>query len=169
MLGSSTELRVRKAKPADAAALADVFACSWRNAYSGIIPHTSLESIVLRRGRDWWVRAVRTSDAPLILTFSDKPAGYATFGAARAPGPLKGEIYELYLAPSYQGLGFGEYLFEASRSALDERGLKGLIVWALADNEQAQQFYWSRGGRPVAKTIERMGGKNLEKVAFGWG
>jgi ribosomal protein S18 acetylase RimI-like enzyme len=168
MLGSSTELRVRRSKPGDAAALADVFACSWRQAYSGIIPHASLEAIVLRRGRDWWSRAARSGEAPLILTFADKPAGYATFGAARAAGPLQGEIYELYLGPSFQGLGFGEYLFEASRSALDERGLKGLVVWALSDNEQAIQFYWSRGGRPVAKTMERMGRRSLEKVAFGW-
>jgi ribosomal protein S18 acetylase RimI-like enzyme len=159
---------VRRSKPADAAELADVFADSWRQAYTGIIPHASLEAIVLRRGRDWWNRATRSADGPIVLTFADKPAGYATFGAARHNGPLKGEIYELYLSPNYQGLGFGEYLFEASRAALDERALRGLIVWALADNQQAQSFYWSRGGRPVAKTVERMGRKSLEKIAFGW-
>ena len=77
-------------------------------------------------------------------------------------------IYELYLDPVCQGVGFGEHLFEGCRHALDMRKLRGLIVWALLDNTPACDFYWRRGGRPVASTFTKIGGAKLEKVAFTW-
>ena len=41
-----------------------------------------------------------------------------------------------------------------------------LIVWSLADNQGALDFYWRRGGRPVAETVELIGGAKLKKIAF---
>lgn len=168
MLGSSTDIKVRKSKAADAAALAGIFAESWRLAYLGIIPGPHLEDMIRRRSPSWWINAIRAGDDVLTLTFAGKIAGYATFGRTRAKAVYQGEIYELYLTPSHQGLGFGEHLFEACRHSLDERRLRGLLVWALKDNEAACDFYRRRGGRKVAKTMERMGGVQLEKIAFGW-
>jgi ribosomal protein S18 acetylase RimI-like enzyme len=151
MLGSSSQVRVRRGKPADAKALADVFRDSWQLAYRGIIPHLHLESMIRRRSHEWWASAVRSGDSIFVLEVGREVAGYSTWGSARARGPYQGEIYELYLAPIYQGLGFGEHLFEACRHAMDERRIKGLICWALAENTPAIDFYWRRGGRPVAK------------------
>ena len=88
--------------------------------------------------------------------------------AARQRGPFQGEIYELYLDPHCQGLGFGEHLFEGCRHTLDMRKLNGLIVWALLDNTPACDFYWRRGGRPVASAFTRIGGEGWRKVAFAW-
>ena len=48
------------------------------------------------------------------------------------------------------------------------RKLNGLIVWALLDNTAACDFYWRRGGRPIASAFTRIGGERLEKVAFAW-
>ena len=168
MLGSSSEVKVRKSKLVDAASLADVFSESWRNAYLGIIPATHLEDLIRRRSTDWWTTALRSGDDILTLTVAGKIAGYATYGRTRARGPYRGEIYELYLAPTYQGLGFGEHLFEACRHGLDLRGLIGLLVWALKDNEGACDFYLRRGGRVVAKSADLLGGSRVEKLAFAW-
>jgi ribosomal protein S18 acetylase RimI-like enzyme len=168
MLGSGSKVCVRKGRLADAAALSLVFRESWLFAYRGIIPHLHLEGLVRQRTPEWWRSVVRSGDAPLVLELAGKVAGYATFGAARHRGSFQGEIYELYVDPVYQGLGFGEHLFEGSRHALDMRKLKGLIVWALLDNTPACDFYWRRGGRPVTSTFTKIGGARLEKVAFGW-
>ena len=65
-------------------------------------------------------------------------------------------------------LGFGEHLFEACRHQLDQRKLKGLIVWALFENTPAIDFYWRRGGRPVAEAREKFGKAELNKIAFVW-
>ena len=159
---------IRKAEVRDAAAIADVHQEAWRGAYSGVIPHRALNRMINRRGPEWWANALRSGDSTFVLEVGGEVAGYATWGSARSRGAYQGEIYEIYLAPSYQGLGFGELLFEACRHALDERRVKGLICWALSENTPAIDFYWRRGGRPIAKAFDRIGGAKLEKVAFAW-
>src|SRR5918996_606118 len=54
-------------------------------------------------------------------------------------GP-SGEIYEIYLRPECQGVGFGRRLFRAARDRLGAAGLRRLLVWALADNAAACRF-----------------------------
>lgn len=169
MLGSgATKVCVRRGKAADAKALARIFKDSWQLAYRGIIPHLHLDNMVRQRTPEWWTTAIKSGDSTLVLELASKIAGYATYGASRQRSPFQGEIYELYLDPVYQGIGLGEHLFEGCRHALDMRKLSGLIVWALLDNTPACDFYWRRGGRPVASTFTKIGGHRLEKVAFAW-
>lgn len=168
MLGSSSEVKIRKPRVGDAKPLSEIFSASWWQTYRGIIPHAHLENLVRRRGPDWWRNAIRTGDEIVVMDVAGATAGYATLGASRSRGAFAGEIYELYIAPNYQGLGFGEHLFEACRNNLDIRRYKGLIVWVLSDNTRASDFYWRRGGRPVARTVERVGTAKLEKIAFTW-
>lgn len=168
MLGSSDIVRVRRGQPADAGALADIFRESWQHTYRSIIPPLHLETMIRRRGSDWWCGAVKSGDAVLLLEVEGKAAGYATCGTSRVRGPYKGEIYELYLRPVYQGIGLGELMFEACRANLDDRHLNGLIVWALAANTPAIDFYWRRGGRPHSTTFDRVGGARLEKISLVW-
>ncbi len=168
MLSSRSEIIVRNAKLADAARLAVVFRDSWHNAYTGLIPHASLVNILARRDASWWRTQIKSGEAILVLEVAGKVGGYATSGIARSRGTHQAEIYELYLIPTFQGLGLGEYLFEACRYRLDNRNLKGLIVWALAGNQAAIEFYKRRGGRFVGRVKERFGDTKLEKVALGW-
>ncbi len=168
MLSSRSNVVVRDALASDAAALADVFAASWSNAYCGIIPHASLDGILKRRDGAWWRAQIKSGETILVLEVAGTIGGYASCGVARARGRYKGEIYELYIAPTYQGLGFGEHLFEACRYRLDDRQLKGLVVWALAENHGAIGFYERRGGRKVARLTERFGRTRVEKIALGW-
>ena len=168
MLGASLDVEVRRARIGDAADLADLFRDSWRATYRGVIPHTHLENMIRRRGPARWRSAIRSGEMVLVVEYDGKPVGYATCGTARSRGAQKAEIYEIYLLPEYQGLGFGEYLFEACRYRLDQRRLRGLIVWSLAENTQAINFYWQLGGRPLVSSYERIGGVRLEKIAFSW-
>lgn len=168
MIGADIKRKVRRARPADASTLAKIFADSWRLAYRGIIPHAHLECMIGRRGEAWWRKAIRTESHLLVIEAGGEVAGYASCGACRGHPVYKGEIYELYLAPLYQGLGLGEYLFEACRAELDKRGLDGLVVWALEDNDAAATFYWRRGGRPVGRSSVGFGNAKLGKIAYAW-
>ncbi len=168
MLSWQTNVLVRPAKIADAATLSKLFAETWRSAYAGIVADEQLDGIIRRRNKVWWSAAIRNGDGPLVAEHQGEIAGYATYGAARGRGRYQGEIYEIYVAPLYQGLGLGEHLFEACRARLDARGYDGLVVWALADNEGAQDFYWRRGGRPFKTVKEPFGETKFSKVAFGW-
>jgi ribosomal protein S18 acetylase RimI-like enzyme len=168
MLGSGQKVSVRRGASSDAAALSRLFRESWLYAYRGIIPQLHLDSMIRQRTPEWWKNALKTGDSALVIEVGGKVSGYATFGSSRQRSPYQGEIYELYLDPLYQGLGIGEHLFEGARHALDMRKLNGLIVWALLDNTPACDFYWRRGGRPIANAFTKIGGQRLEKVAFAW-
>ena len=168
-MSNTTLIEVRRAKPSDAPAIAATHDDAWRTAYQGIIPGAELERLINRRGPDWWDSAIRKGSRIAILAFGDKVAGYANYGRNRARSLFyEGEIYELYLRPEYQGLGFGRRLFTSARRDLGQSGLKSLVVWALADNEPAVEFYRTLGGKAVARSSERFGDKSLEKVAFAW-
>jgi ribosomal protein S18 acetylase RimI-like enzyme len=166
---STVLIEIRRAKASDAAAVADTHDEAWRGAYQGVIPGVELEKLVTRRGADWWDSAIRKGSRIAILAFGDKVAGYANYGRNRARSLYyDGEIYELYLRPEYQGLGFGRRLFSSARRDLAQSGLKTLVIWALSDNDPAVEFYKALGGKAVARSSERFGDKSLEKVAFAW-
>jgi ribosomal protein S18 acetylase RimI-like enzyme len=166
---STILIEIRQAKPSDAEAVAEAHDDAWLNAYRGVIPGVELDRLVNRRGPEWWDSAIRKGSRISVLSFGEQVAGYANYGRNRARSlSYDGEIYELYLRPEFQGLGFGRRLFTAARKDLAQSGMKSLVIWALSDNDPAVDFYRALGGRAVARSSERFGSKTLDKVAFGW-
>jgi ribosomal protein S18 acetylase RimI-like enzyme len=166
---STVLIEIRRARAADAKAVADTHDEAWRTAYQGIIPGVELARLISRRGAGWWEGAIRNRSRISLLAFGDTIAGYANYGGNRARSlKFEGEIYELYLRPEFQRLGFGRRLFNAARRDLAQSGRKSLVVWALADNEPAVGFYRALDGKVVARSSERFGNKTLDKVAYAW-
>ncbi|WP_269931972.1 GNAT family N-acetyltransferase [Aminobacter sp. HY435] len=160
---------IRRAEPRDADAIAEVHHEAWRGAYSGIIPHKALTAMINRRGGEWWANAIRRAATVLVIEIGGKIAGYATLGRNRARElKQQGEIYELYMRPECQGIGLGSRLFAAARQRLADHGLKGMVVWALEENDNALAFYSGAGGRDIAEGVEVFDQKALKKVAFVW-
>lgn len=167
---STLVIGVRRAEVRDAEGITAVHDAAWRNAYDGMIPAKELSRIIARRGPRWWDRAIRRGTAILVLEVGGAVCGYATFGPNRARNLVqKGEIYEIYIKPEYQGIGLGTRLFLAARRELSRFGFDSVVVWALADNDNACRFYRNAGGRRVARANERFGDVALTKVAFAWG
>lgn len=166
---STVLIEIRRAKSLDADAIAAAHDESWRATYQGIIPGAELDKLISRRGPSWWDSAIRKGSRITLLQFGDTVAGYANYGRNRAKSLFyDGEVYEIYLRPEYQGLGFGRRLFNAARKDMQQSGLKSLVVWALSDNEPSVEFYRAMGGRAVARSSEKFGPKTLDKVAYGW-
>jgi ribosomal protein S18 acetylase RimI-like enzyme len=162
-------IEIRLARPEDAHAIADVHDAAWRLAYRGMIPGRELERLVERRGAKWWRHAIDRKTRIVVMAFGGVIAGYATYGRNRAASlPYQGEIFELYLRPEYQGIGLGKRLFNAVRRDLTGHDVKGMVVWALADNQRACDFYQRLGGIKIDAMVERFGDTKLQKVAFGW-
>ncbi|MBI3436059.1 MAG: GNAT family N-acetyltransferase [Proteobacteria bacterium] len=166
---STILIEVRRAKAHDAAAVADTHDAAWLSAYRGIIPGAELAKLINRRGVAWWESAIRKGSRISVLVFGDQLAGYANYGRNRARSlHYDGEIYEIYLRPEFQGLGYGRRLFAAARRDLAQTGLKSLVIWALSENDPAIEFYRALGGRAVARSSERFGSRVLDKVAYAW-
>lgn len=125
--------------------------------------------MVTRRGPVWWRAAIRSGAAIHVLEADDGIRGYVSFGRNRSRvSNHDGEIFELYLDPVFQGLGFGRRLFLSARRELRRRGLSGLIVWCLAENERACGFYEHLGGVVTSQAREFFGPRHLQRVAFTW-
>jgi GNAT superfamily N-acetyltransferase len=115
---STTLIEIRRAKTADAPAVAATHDAAWRNSYQGIIPGPELEKLINRRGPGWWENAIAKGSRVALLSFGDRIAGYANYGRNRARSLFyDGEIYELYLCPEFQGLGFGRRSSSIAHSA----------------------------------------------------
>ncbi len=163
------QIGIRRAEVADAGRIADVHDAAWRQAYRGIIPGTELERMIARRGPTWWKRALERHTAILVLEVGGRIAGYATLGHNRMRMlPHAGEIYELYIDPEHQGLGFGRSLFAAAKAELRRYGLASFAVRVLAENTPALGFWERMGGKVAAETGERLGETTLAVEVFGF-
>ncbi len=160
-------ISIRSARFGDEAEIAEVHDAAWRDAYRGVIPGRELERMIMRRGPAWWRRAIAGGTRLIVLDFADKVAGYASYGRNRMPSlNLGGEIFELYLAPEYQGMGLGRRMFEAAQRDLAAHGYSSFVVWALGDNDRALGFYRRLGGKIVRRAPEQFGAETRERVAF---
>jgi ribosomal protein S18 acetylase RimI-like enzyme len=159
-----------QAESRDAEKIAEIHDAAWLATYRGIIPHLHLERMIARRGPRWWQRQLESGSCVTLLNFDGYPQGYASWGRARGAWPFPaGEIYELYINPSHQGVGLGSRLFRHVRKTLRDDGLHRLVIWALKDNEQACAFYGGLGGTIAAVAPERYGETTLTRIAFVWG
>lgn len=161
---------IRRARSADCGALSRVFDAAWREAYRGIIPGIALERLISQRDGAWWGRAVERRRPIAVLETGGEVVGYAAYGRARS-GVLRceGEIDEIYLTPEYQGIGLGGRLFRAVRNDLSDHGLARTGVWSLEDNERAGAFYAGLGGVPGPRSLDRIAGTPLPKIAYLFG
>jgi ribosomal protein S18 acetylase RimI-like enzyme len=167
---SQALITIRRAMPGDAEQIAAVHDAAWREAYRGLIPGRELERLIARRGPDWWRAAVLQGSRLLVLALHGSIGGYVSYGRNRATSlPFGGEIFEIYLSPDCQGLGFGSRLFRAGRRDLAENGLETMLVWTLSDNQRAVDFYRRHGGEQVRRASEYFGAEKLGRLAFGFG
>lgn len=162
-------ISIRTAGQDDAPGIARVHEEAWRHSYQGIIAHLQLSQMIARRGPGWWQGAIAKGMHALILDFDSEVSGYVTLGRSRMGGtPYSGEIFELYVRPSCQGVGFGGRLFHAARAELSSRNLDGLCIWSLACNDRANAFYLHLGGRQISEGLDQLGDETFRKVAFAW-
>jgi GNAT superfamily N-acetyltransferase len=166
-------MRIRPARPEDAAALARIYVAAWRDAYAGILPDAMLVGMSDVRHAAAWQRELRARDRhsdTLVAEDGDGVLGLVSIGPARRASyaqPEGGEIYRLYVAPVRQGEGAGKRLLMASLDWLIARDVDAVIVWVLADNP-ARFFYEAMGGKRLGEKTESLAGVKVREIAYGW-
>jgi GNAT superfamily N-acetyltransferase len=139
-------VEVRRARPEDAAAVAEVHLRTWQAAYEHIFGADRLAELDLERRRRGWQRALEErSGEPVFLAEQDgRVVAFASVGPNRDE-PGEGELYAIYALPSAWGSGAGPELMRESLAALRGLGYRAAILWVLEDNPRARRFYEREG------------------------
>ena len=164
-------LNVRVARPADAAEVARVYIESWHDTYPALLSSALLCAMTPKGQTARWLSTIRNQRRETVLV-----AESAQFGiiGMTSVGPSRdhalgydGEVYTLYVDPSYFGRGTGRALLKAAFVTLRQRGRTSCVIWAHAANN-VRFFYENMGGCVVAERKARMMGDLVPEIAFGW-
>ena len=150
---------VRRARPDDAAAIADLHVRTWQTAYEHVFGAERLATLDAEARRPRWEQILRDAEQSVLVAEQDgRVGGVATVGASRDPD-AEGEIWGIYAAPEAWGTGAGRELMRAGLDELRSRGHRDAILWVLEDNPRARRFYeregWTLDG--AAKRDEFLG------------
>jgi GNAT superfamily N-acetyltransferase len=160
-------LVIRRAGPADAAAIARVYVDSWRQAYQGQLPASYLDKLDYAAFERHWRQTFAARGWAFVAAESDEVVGIASGGRARRQNLASGEIYVLYVLAERHGQGIGRGLFDACHFELAKRGHVGTLIWVLASNP-ARSFYEHLGGKRVAENMLTIGGTQVREVGYLW-
>lgn len=163
---------IADAVPDDAPAVAAVHLATWRHAYRGQLPDAFLDGLSLE---SWTESRRRMLEQPTdgtrtrTLRVAGELAGFAAFGPARDADlpPEAGEVYAIYLHPSYWDRRLGLRLFEDAVELLVSGGREPCVLWVLETNARARRFYERSGWRPDgARKDEQRPGATFREVRY---
>lgn len=163
---------IRRATVVDAEAIAKVRIDSWRASYRGMIPDAYLDGMKIEDSTRMWTRVLSAaSDAActFVAEIEGELVGFAA-GITLAEPKLEfdAELTALYILPSAQRAGIGRRLLEQVAATLAAAGAPGMLVWVLAQNRKARDFYEHLGAQLLAEQTFKWDELDLVEVAYGW-
>ncbi|ANY09747.1 GNAT family N-acetyltransferase [Pseudonocardia sp. HH130630-07] len=167
-------MRVRPARPDDAAAITGVHVRAWRAGYRGLLPDEVLDGLDpaerLPRWRSTLTAASWPRQGTLVVTPDDGSiAGFADLSPVRDEDRdprLVGEVRSFYVAPEAWRHGCGRALMRGSVHAL-ARCYRSAVLWVLDTNSRAQHFYAATGWRPDGTARhERIAGVEVGELRY---
>lgn len=153
-------IRLRPALLADARPAAASTVAIWQEVYRGLLPASALGQFQPSH----WVPRFRQACSGVDRLFLAEQAdgqivGYGLCGpVGRDPAGIRGELFELYVAPLTQRRGVGRGLAALMAGFLQMHDRVPVGVWALAANERALAFYRALGGVACATGTTVFGG-----------
>lgn len=167
---------VRRATVDDAALIAQVRIDSWRAAYRGMMPDAYLDGMKVDDSTRMWTRVLSAaSDAACTFVAeigegNDRElVGFAA-GITLAERKLDfdAELTALYVLPSAQRAGIGRRLLTEVAASLGAAGAPNMLVWVLAQNRKARDFYARLGAQLLAEQTFKWDELDLIETAYGW-
>ncbi|ASU38032.1 GNAT family N-acetyltransferase [Herbaspirillum sp. meg3] len=163
---------VRRATVDDAALIAQVRIDSWRAAYRGMIPDAYLDGMKVGDSTRMWTRVLSAaSDAActFVAEVDGELVGFAA-GITLAERKLDfdAELTALYVLPSAQRAGIGRRLLTEVVATLGAAGAPNMLVWVLAQNKKARDFYAHLDALLLAEQTFKWDELDLIEVAYGW-
>jgi ribosomal protein S18 acetylase RimI-like enzyme len=156
-------VELRAASPADARGLAALHLSSWRATYEPLLDPAGRARLTLaerlaawerRLADDPWGVWLAERDGHVVGFVSVEPAHEADLGPDRIA-----EVTSLHVAPELHGQGLGRRLLAHAEVRLRVGGYQAAVLWVLAGNRPARDFYERLGWRLDGMALRReMGG-----------
>lgn len=140
---------IRPVMQDDLASLAAMHLASWRAAYRGIMPDSLLASLSQEEFEENWRQTMSNSLRRSFLCEANAELlGLVSFSIGPSdlpPAEAVGEIFELYVAPSCWGQGYGSSLCNLAVTQSFTAGCAAVELWVLTANSPARRFYEAQG------------------------
>lgn len=171
---SSAAFTVRRATPADAGAMAEVHARSWRATYAGLLPAAVIDDVVKSRPAQidrWrtWLSQREERRGAFVATVDGHVVGFVLWGPSREPDATSdtAEVQAIYLDPVVIGRGIGRALLDTAVGDIASNGFDAVVLWVLDTNQRARRFYEAAGWRADGGTkVEDRPGATLHEVRY---
>ena len=143
-----TSVRVRRATPADATAIAEIHVASFKAAHRGLVP---LDQLTVERREVIWRDLLGAPPNEGFMLAAERVQQVIGFCHVATPsrdvdsGPVTAELTSIYVSPQQWRSRAGTALLGAAVDDLVAGGWRELTLWVLAANERACDFYVSLG------------------------
>jgi GNAT superfamily N-acetyltransferase len=163
---------VRRAVPADAAAIARVRVDAWRSTYRGMIPDAYLDGMSAEASEAHWRRILGAAPgrfSVFVAVAGDEVVGFAS-GLMLDPPKLgcDAELSAIYVRADRKRTGIGRRLTGAVAAAQRNHGATGLLTWVIAGNRPARAFYEALGAELLVEQPFQWDGIDLVEAGYGF-
>lgn len=152
---------IRPATSKDAKSIAELHASVSQATYEGVLPDEQLRALSspgsLEKRLAYWREAIEYFDPQVhVATNNGVVVGFVAFDRSRdAKTPATtGEIWGLYVSPTFWGRGVGLALWDTARDGLIEEGCNKVTVWLALRNERALRFFELAGFKREMSTAQ---------------
>ena len=164
-----SSIQVRPATLRDAKAIAEIHVAAWQDAYKGLLPDATLETLSVQKRQAYWREAIDHCEPQVMVAHIDIGImGFVGFVRSRDKGTPSstGEIWALYAKPVHWDKGVGLALWDAAREGLQEEGCTNVTAWVPLRNERALRFHELAGFKRELSTAKTavIGGVKIEEV-----
>jgi GNAT superfamily N-acetyltransferase len=156
---------VRRARAADARAIAEVHVRTWQTAYRHAFPQEVLDGLSADEREIPWRERLEEGYVVWVAEAVDQVVGFAAVGPARTEQDT-GELYAIYVLPESWGTGAARELMAAAKDWFASEGYTTAILWVLADNPRARRFYEREGWRAEGTRIDTVRGTDVEEALY---
>lgn len=134
---------MRRARPDDAAAIAEVHARTWQAAYDHVF---GAERLAERRPDVARWNRILSNERVTVHVADDggRVVAFVSVGPSRDED-AEAELYAIYALPEAWGTGTGHALMQSGLAVLRAAGYRDAILYVLEDNPRARRFYEREG------------------------
>lgn len=148
---------LRRPRPDEVDALAELHAWSWRVTYGPMMSEQERTMLTVSERRRLWQRVLNDpwpNEAQWVAELGGRVVGIVHAGPSHDPDATTavGEVHAIHVEPGLHGRGIGGALLDGVVADLQAAGFGQATLWVILDNNVARRFYEGNGWRPDGET-----------------